>query len=60
MKMTTKKHEDRIYDLRTLEFSLANGKMRPTDYEKYLKSLPDEEGNFDIVDIEEESEPAEA
>ena len=60
--MSAKKNEEKLYDLRTLDAFLSRGLIKPTEYEKYLKNLPDEEGNYDMVQIEDgasESEDSE-
>jgi len=50
--MSAKKTEEKLYDLRTLDNSLNRGEIKATEYDKYLKSLPDDEGNYDLVVIE--------
>jgi len=52
--MTVKKNDEKLYDLRTLDAYQSRGVVKPSDYEKYLKTLPDEEGNFEHVVIEED------
>jgi hypothetical protein len=52
--MSNPKNPDRLYDIRTLDGFIANGKLKPSDVEKHLKSLPDEEGNYEIVVMEED------
>jgi hypothetical protein len=54
--MSVKKNEERLYDLRTLDNYLSRGLIKPTEYDKYLKSLPDETGNYELVQIDDESE----
>jgi hypothetical protein len=36
---------EKVFDVRTLERALHRGELKPGDYEKYLKSLPDESEN---------------
>ena len=56
--MSTPKNSDRLFDIRTLDGFIANGKIKPSDYDKHLKALPDDEGNYEWVTIEmEEEEP---
>ncbi|MCC6272556.1 MAG: hypothetical protein IT572_03730 [Deltaproteobacteria bacterium] len=54
--MAAKKNDEKLFDLRTLDAFQARGTLKPADYEKYLKSLPDEEGNYDTVMIEEDED----
>lgn len=49
-------HEEFVeFDLRTLDTKIARGEITQEQYDQFLKSLPDEEGNFEQVG-EEESE----
>ncbi len=52
--MTVKKQDERLFDLRTLDAYQSRGVLKPSDYDKYLKSLPDDEGNYELVVIEED------
>lgn len=54
--MAAKKNDEKLFDLRTLNAFQSRGILKPADYEKYLKSLPDEEGNYDTVLIEEDED----
>jgi hypothetical protein len=54
--MADKKISERIFDIRTLEYFIANGITSEKDYEKHLKNLPDEEGNYDVVSLTEETD----
>jgi hypothetical protein len=36
---------EKVFDIRTLERALHRGELKPNEYEKYLKSLPDESEN---------------
>ncbi len=54
--MAAKKNDEKLFDLRTLDAFQSRGVLKPADYEKYLKSLPDEEGNYDTVLIEEDED----
>ncbi|HEX5035331.1 MAG TPA: hypothetical protein VFW62_12700 [bacterium] len=54
--MSVKKNEERLYDIRTLDNYLSRGLIKPTEYDKYLKSLPDETGNYELVQIDDEAE----
>jgi len=49
---------DRKFDLRTLEFQLNRGELTQKEYDQYLKSVPDDEGNYNEVVVKEEEEPA--
>lgn len=53
--MSSKKNEEKIYDLRTLDNQISRGNVKPADYDKYLKSLPDDEGNYQLVQIEDDA-----
>jgi len=57
--MADKKLEEKIYDIRTLEYSFHNGLISKKEYESYLQSLPDDEGNYEFVEMTEETEQAE-
>lgn len=54
--MSVKKNEEKLYDLRTLDTYLSRGLIKPTEVEKYLKNLPDEEGNYQLVQIDDDTE----
>jgi len=54
--MAAKKNDEKLFDLRTLDAFQSRGVLKPADYEKYLKSLPDDEGNYDTVLIEEDED----
>lgn len=54
--MAAKKNDEKLYDIRTLDAFQSRGIVKPADYDKYLKALPDEEGNYDTVLIEEDDE----
>lgn len=56
MTIKTTKDDARRFDLRTLDHFIAQGSLKAGDYEKHLKSLPDEEGNYDLCQIDEDSE----
>jgi len=36
---------EKIFDVRTLERALHRGEIKPSEYEKHLKSLPDDSEN---------------
>lgn len=57
--MADKKLEEKIYDLRTLEYSFHNGLISKKEYESYIQSLPDDEGNYEFAEMTEETEQAE-
>ena len=52
--MSKTDNPEKAFDLRTLEYQLARGTISQKEYDQYLASLPDEEGNFEEVVIEEE------
>ena len=52
--MTSKKSEESTFDLRTLDSLVSRGTVKQADYDKYLKTLPDEEGNFQLAQIEDD------
>ena len=54
--MPAKKNPERLFDLRTIEHLISNGAIKQSEYDKHLKSLPDDEGNYDLVNLEEEAE----
>jgi hypothetical protein len=56
--MSTKKTDERQFDLRIVERRLAKGQLDPKEFESYLKNLPDEEPNADYIEVYEEP-PAE-
>jgi len=56
--MNTKEPIERTYDQRIVEFRLRRNEMDRGAYEEYLKTLPDDEGKFNYVDVYEEP-PAE-
>lgn len=49
-----KQNDERIFDQRLLEKNLRKGTLNEKDFEKHLKSLPDEAGNADYFEIIEE------
>lgn len=49
-----KPFNERLFDQRTLEINKARGLIRKADHDKYLKELPDEEGNYDTVLVDED------
>ena len=57
-KMTTKKSDDRQYDLRVVERRLTKGQLDQKEYEAFLKNLPDEAAGAEYLDVFEEP-PAE-
>jgi hypothetical protein len=50
----TKKFDERLFDQRTLDINLARGSLKKSDYQKFLKDLPDEEGNYDTALVDED------
>ena len=43
--------EDRLYDKRLVSRFLSSGDLDAKDLDKRLKSLPDLEGDADVVDV---------
>ena len=54
--MATKKTDEKLFDLRTLDAFQSRGVVKPAEYDKYLKALPDDEGNYENVVIEEDED----
>lgn len=52
--MSSQDNSDRNFDLRTLEYLLARGSITQKEYESFLNRLPDEEGNYETVEIKED------
>jgi hypothetical protein len=52
--MSSQNSSDRNFDLRTLEYLLARGSITQKEYESFLNHLPDDEGNYQTVEIQEE------
>jgi len=48
--------EDKKFDRRTIEKNLKEGIISPTEWEKYLKALPDASNNVDFVMLDEARE----
>ncbi len=41
------------YDTRLAERFLQNGRLDRKEYEAWLKKLPDDEGNYELIEVEE-------
>lgn len=41
--------DDKKMDLRLVDRFLAEGKITKTEYDQYLASLADEEGNYEVL-----------
>jgi len=54
--MSAKKNDEKLFDLRTLDNFQSRGLVKPADYEKYLKTLPDDEGNYELCVLEEDED----
>lgn len=52
--------DDKKMDSRVVDRLLSEGKISTADFDKHLKDLPDEEGNFDFVGSQEEAPEEEA
>lgn len=46
---------EKLFDTRIVERNLKKGLVPQKEYETYLKKLPDEKDNFDLVPIEDEN-----
>jgi hypothetical protein len=53
--MSQEKNPERTFDIRTLDFQLQRGIISQKEYDQYLKSLPNDDGNFEEVVIKEDS-----
>ncbi len=42
------------FDQRIIEFQIRSGNLSKKDYERYLKSLPNDEDNVDYIEVFEE------
>ncbi|MCB1215497.1 MAG: hypothetical protein KDK66_08490 [Deltaproteobacteria bacterium] len=54
--MSLQETQDRRFDQRTLEYKLQRGQIDAQEYQKYLDSLPDEEGNYEVLAWDAKSE----
>jgi len=52
--MASKTNDTRLFDQRTLDLNISRGTLKKAEYDKFLASLPDEEGNYDQVLVDEE------
>lgn len=43
--------EHRLYDQRIVDRFIHDGVVAKKDYEKYVKALPDQKENADVVDV---------
>ena len=50
---------EKMYDLRVVKRNIAQGKISEKDYSKQLKTLPDLEGEYDVVDLSDPKEEEE-
>lgn len=50
-------HEEILLDKRVVKWNLLNGNIKDSDYQSYLKSLPDESSNVEEHIVWEESAP---
>jgi hypothetical protein len=57
--MSQEKKTEQSFDLRTLDSQLQRGIITQKEYEQYLKSLPDDEGNYEEAVITEDFPEAE-
>lgn len=42
---------DRRFDQRTLEYKIQTGNLDVKECKQYLEKLPDEEGNYEVLDL---------
>lgn len=49
-----KTFEEKLYDVRTVERYLKKGLVNKSDVTAYLKSLPNEQDNFELTTFEED------
>ena len=49
-----KERDETLFDTRTLELNLREGKINSKDYDSFLKSLPNSESNAEYFEITEE------
>lgn len=49
--------EEKLMDVRLIEKSIAEGKITKADLNKWLSALPDQEGNFTLVEQQKQSKP---
>ena len=54
--MSQDKIPEQTFDLRTLEFQLHRGIITQKEYDQYLKSIPNDEGNYEEVVMQEDPE----
>jgi hypothetical protein len=52
--MSQEKNPERTFDIRTLDFQLQRGIITQKEYDQYLKTLPNDEGNLEEVVMEED------
>ncbi len=52
--MATKHLDPKLFDRRTLELNISRGALKKSDYEKFLHALPDDEGNYESVLVDED------
>jgi len=50
----TKTNDSKYFDLRTYQRYLTNGELKQDEYKKYLKDLPNDEENFELMLIVED------
>jgi len=56
--MSSKETPVKTFDLRTLDYRLSKGLISEKEFREFLKSLPDEDGNFEAVEIVEAADEA--
>lgn len=54
MSKPTKELPDTYFDTRTRQRYMNKGLLKPTDYETYLKNLPNDEENFELAPFEDD------
>ena len=51
---------DKQMDTRVIDRLMAEGKVTKAEYDAHLANLPDEEGNYEVVDAAEQASTEEA
>jgi hypothetical protein len=54
--MSQEKNSERSFDLRTLDAQLRRGDITQKEYDQFLNSLPNDEGNYDEAVIQDDPE----
>lgn len=57
--MSKEKNPEQTFDIRTLDVQLQRGTISQKEYDQYLKALPDDEGNYEEVVIQDDEDASE-